>query len=292
MAARAMESARPWYEPNENLAITPRVIYQDIDMDGYNRTDVWNMLGNEFTTTEPRVALGDRQQYTQLQEKFTDEFLLADLTIEAGLGNYTLTSISSYTDRDILVIRDATQLTGSVTYFNLGGNGAQIRLDSPLYDATKVKVFTQELRIASDYDGGVQWVAGRVLQRHPASITASSCRHLAMTTWWNLLLCPGVSGTVRLAQYRSRRAGRRHAVLLEHSLRLQAIRVLRRSQFQPGRTGRAGPRRALLRLFRGPCIDIRWPVLRSERRSGIQTESGTASCRARCSHTTSTRMSS
>jgi iron complex outermembrane receptor protein len=148
------------FEPNENLAITPRVIYQDIDMDGYNRTDVWNMLGNEFTTTEASVVLGDRQQYTQLQEKFTDEFLLADLTIEAGLGNHTLTSISSYTDRDILVIRDATQLTGSVTYFNLGGNGAQIRLDSPLYDATKVKVFTQELRVASDYDGSVQWVAG------------------------------------------------------------------------------------------------------------------------------------
>jgi iron complex outermembrane receptor protein len=148
------------FEPNENLAITPRVIYQEIDMDGYNRTDVWNMLANPFTTTEPRVTLRDRQQYTQLQEKFTDDFLLADLTIEAGFGNHTLTSISSYTDRDVLVIRDATQLTGSVTYFNLGGTGAQIRLDSPLYDATKVKVFTQELRVASDYDGGFQWVGG------------------------------------------------------------------------------------------------------------------------------------
>ena len=38
-----------------------------------------------------------------------------------------LTSISSYTDRDILVTRDASQLTGSVTYFNLGGNSAQVR---------------------------------------------------------------------------------------------------------------------------------------------------------------------
>ena len=157
------------FEPNENLAITPRVIYQDVDMDGYNRTDVWNMLGNPFTTTQPAVALSDRQQYTQLQEKFEDEFLLADLTIEAGFGNHTLTSISSYTDRDILVIRDATQLSGSVTFFNLGGDGDQIRLDSPLYDATTVKVFTQELRFASDYDGGFQWVAGAFysdIERH------------------------------------------------------------------------------------------------------------------------------
>ena len=59
----------------------------------------------------------------------------ADLTIEAGFGNHTLTSISSYTDRDILVLRDATQLTGSVT-FDLGGSGAQVRLSSPLYDQT------------------------------------------------------------------------------------------------------------------------------------------------------------
>ncbi len=148
------------FEPNENLAITPRVIYQEVDMDGYNRTDVWNMLANPFTTTEPRVTLEDREQFTQLQEKFKDEFTLADLTIEAGFGNHTLTSISSYTDRDILVIRDATQLSGSVTYFNLGGTGNQIRLDSPLHDATKVKMFTQELRVASEYDGGFQWVGG------------------------------------------------------------------------------------------------------------------------------------
>lgn len=150
-------------EPNDNLVITPRIVYQDVDMDGYNRTDVWNMLANPFTTTEPAITLSDRQQYTQLQEKFTDEFLLADLTIEAGFGNHTLTSITSYTDRDVLVIRDATQLTGSVT-FDLGAaapaTSAEVRTDSPLIDATTVKVFTQELRLASDYDGSFQWVAG------------------------------------------------------------------------------------------------------------------------------------
>ena len=160
------------FEPNEYLVITPRVIYQDVDMNGYNRTDVWNMLANPFTTTEPAITLQDRQQYTQLQEKFTDEFLLADLTIEAGLGNHTLTSVTSYTDRDVLVIRDATQLTGSVT-FDLGAaapaTSAEVRRNSPLHDATTVKVFTQELRFASDYDGSFQWVAGAFysdMERH------------------------------------------------------------------------------------------------------------------------------
>ena len=58
----------------------------------------------------------------QLDENFDDEFMLGDLTMEFDLGGVVLTSVSSYTDRDILVIRDASQLTGSVTYFNLGGD--------------------------------------------------------------------------------------------------------------------------------------------------------------------------
>ncbi|MBX3703222.1 MAG: TonB-dependent receptor [Steroidobacteraceae bacterium] len=147
------------FEPTDNVVITPRVIYQEIDMDGYNRQDIWNILANPFTTTELPITIGERQQYVQLQEKFTDDFLLADLTMSFDLGGVVLTSISSYTDRDIQVIRDASQLTGSVT-FDLGGTGAQVRLNSPLYDDTTVKVFTQELRLSSDTDGRFQWVAG------------------------------------------------------------------------------------------------------------------------------------
>ena len=204
------------FEPNENLAITPRVIYQDMDMDGYNRTDIWNMLGNPFTTTQPRVALEDRQQYTQLQEKFTDEFLLADLTIEVGFGRHNLTSISSYTDRDILVIRDATQLTGSVTYFNLGGTGDQIRLDSPLHDATTVRCSRRNCVWRSDYDGGIQWVGGGFY-----SDIQRRLRPAAADAW---LRHAGGSAAVRRcaaelpAEHRPGRSGRRHAFLLGHSV--------------------------------------------------------------------------
>ena len=41
------------WELTDNIMVTPRVIYQDIDIDGYNRQDIWNILGNPFTTTEP-----------------------------------------------------------------------------------------------------------------------------------------------------------------------------------------------------------------------------------------------
>jgi iron complex outermembrane receptor protein len=148
------------WELTDNIVVTPRVIYQDIDINGYNREDDWNMLANEFMTTQPRVNLGRREQYRQLDEHFDDDFMLGDLTMEFDFGPAVLTSVSSYTDRDILVTRDATQLSGSVTYFNLGGDGDQVRLSSPLYDYTTVEMFTQELRLSSDYEGGFQWVIG------------------------------------------------------------------------------------------------------------------------------------
>ncbi|MDP9199033.1 MAG: TonB-dependent receptor plug domain-containing protein, partial [Pseudomonadota bacterium] len=147
------------FEPTENVTITPRVMYQEVDMDGFNRMDEWNILANPFTTTELPIAIGEREQYVQLQEKFTDDFLLADLNMEFDLGPVVLTSISSFTDRDILVVRDASQLTGSVT-FDLGGTGNQVRFNSPLHDATDVEVFTQELRLSSDNDSRLQWVVG------------------------------------------------------------------------------------------------------------------------------------
>ncbi len=147
------------FEPTDNIAITPRIIYQDVTIDGYNREDIYNILGNEFTTTEPAVDLSEREQFTQFSEQFADQFMLGDLTMEFDLGGVVLTSVSSYTDREILVLRDASQLTGSVT-FDLGGNSAQIRTNSALRDGTTVDVFTQELRLASDYEGRFQWVVG------------------------------------------------------------------------------------------------------------------------------------
>lgn len=148
------------FQPTENLTITPRIIYQTIDVDGFNRVDVYNYLGNQYTATRPRVTLGDLEQFTQLQEKFKDEFRLGDVTVQYDLGDVALTSISTFQDRDVLVVRDATALTGSITGGSIGLPEAVFTLDAPLYDETNVKSFTQELRLASDGDGPFQWVVG------------------------------------------------------------------------------------------------------------------------------------
>jgi iron complex outermembrane recepter protein len=141
-------------------AITPRVLYQKIDVDGFNRVDIFNILANEFTTTRPRVQLGGLKQFTQFKEKFEDDFFLADLTVQGDLGGLELTSISSFTGRDVLVYRDATALTGSITGGSIGLGPNVFLLDAPLVDATEVESFTQEVRLASTGDGPLQWVAG------------------------------------------------------------------------------------------------------------------------------------
>ena len=145
------------FKPSEDLTITPRVIYQKIDVDGFNRVDVFNILANPFTTTRPKATLGGLKQFTQLQEKFEDEFFLADLTLQYDMGDLRFTSVSSYTDRDVLVRRDATALTGSITGGSIGLAPAVYTISSPLDDTTDVKSYTQEARVSSTGEGPFQW---------------------------------------------------------------------------------------------------------------------------------------
>jgi len=147
------------FEPNDRLTITPRLIYQEVTADGWNRIDAFNILANPFTTTRPAVDLGERQQFTQFEEPFSDEFLLVDLNIEYEFDNITLTSITSVTDRDVLVVRDATALTASITGGSIGFGEEVFTLDGPLDDATTAEVLTQELRLSGGSDR-LDWLAG------------------------------------------------------------------------------------------------------------------------------------
>ena len=147
------------WKPTDTVTVTPRIVYQKLETDGYPRIDVYNILGNPYTTTEPAVNVGSRGQYRQFREGIDDAFKLADVKIAADLGTVTLTSITSFTDRNVVVLRDASQLTGSVTY-QFGGTSADVRTNSPLYDRHKLESFSQELRLSSNGNGAVQWVAG------------------------------------------------------------------------------------------------------------------------------------
>ncbi|PYP95308.1 MAG: TonB-dependent receptor [Gemmatimonadetes bacterium] len=146
-------------QPNERFSITPRIFVQRVRADGWNRIDAFNILANPYTTSRRPVTLGNRQLFTQINEPYTDDFLLGDVNWQYKFGGATLTSITSYTHRNILVVRDATALTASVMGGTLGLSDRVYTLDSPLNDTTRSKVWTQELRLTGA-SRKLRWLVG------------------------------------------------------------------------------------------------------------------------------------
>ena len=144
-------------EPVEGVKITPRIVYQDIKVNGFNREDVYNLYQSPLAGGAP---IDERTQYLKLREQFHDKTTLADLTISAPVADgIEATSVTSYIHRNILVSRDASALTGSVGV-SLSLPAGAIDLPSNLRDTTRLNTWTQELRLASSGSGPFQWVLG------------------------------------------------------------------------------------------------------------------------------------
>ncbi|MFM5923615.1 MAG: TonB-dependent receptor, partial [Novosphingobium sp.] len=151
------------WEPAPGLVITPRAIHQDIRVNGFNRQDVYNLYYNPLISASD--VLPERTQYLKLPEEFHDSTTLLDLT-----GNFeftdgvALTWVTSYIDRSIMVSRDASALSGSVSVspfaVALGMNPLAINLPSNLRDSTNLSQWTQEIRLASTGSGPLSWVLG------------------------------------------------------------------------------------------------------------------------------------
>lgn len=146
-------------QPTRDVTITPRILSQKVTADGFNRQEAFNLYANRFTTTVAPVTLQDRQQYLLQRERFEDKTTIADATIKVDFGTWELTSVTTHTDRDILVSRDASALSGSVSV-DLGFPSAGVLLPSRLNDTTDFKGFTQELRLSSTGKGPLQWLVG------------------------------------------------------------------------------------------------------------------------------------
>ena len=145
--------------PSSRFRITPRLVYQDMKADGWNRQDAFNVLANPYTTTRPKVTLGPDQLFNAIDEPYTDKFLLGDLNVQYDVGGATLTSITSYTHRNILVTRDGGALYSSV----VGGSFALpeniYTLPDPFKDHTNATVWTQEVRLAGTANK-IHWLVG------------------------------------------------------------------------------------------------------------------------------------
>ena len=160
------------WKPTENVTITPRLVYQSIDMNGFNREEFFNLFANPYSTTRRPVQLGERQQFLLLDEAFEDETLILDNTIKWNVNDrLEATYVASYTNRDLLVSRDASALSGSAAAFPFGNSSTppfeffessygMVGLPSNLLDATELEQMTHEVRLSSTDAGPFQWQAG------------------------------------------------------------------------------------------------------------------------------------
>lgn len=145
------------FRPTPDIEVVPRVLYQNIDTNGFNREETFNIFANPDTLAPD--TLGERQQFLQREEGFDDVTFIADLTAKWSVGPVEVVSISTYTDREIDVLRDGSAVVHSISLdlnFDLGVT------DSPVefLDVTDYESFTQELRLASTGDGPFQWLIG------------------------------------------------------------------------------------------------------------------------------------
>src|SRR5438105_4971997 len=62
------------FAPTDKPTNPPRLIYQKDQIDGWNRIDAYNILTNPFTTNRPAVTLGDREQFIQVREPYSDKW--------------------------------------------------------------------------------------------------------------------------------------------------------------------------------------------------------------------------
>lgn len=147
------------WEPNDTLDVTPRVIFQEIRTNGFNRQEEFNLFANPFTTTRTPIDLGEREQYLLRDEGFDDQTFIADLVWNYDLGFATLTSVTTYMNRDILVSRDASALSGSVSV-DLGFPEEAVLLPSNLRDRTFLESYTQEGRLSSNGNNRIDWLIG------------------------------------------------------------------------------------------------------------------------------------
>ena len=151
------------WEPTENLSIAPRVVYQNIDLGGFNRQEVFNLFANPYTdpTIRTPITLGEREQFLLLDEAFEDETLIFDTVVNWSIENFfDVTYSASYINRDLLVSRDASALVGSGGVDPLGFPDENISTPSNLRDTTDLEQMTHELRLSSSDDSALQWLAG------------------------------------------------------------------------------------------------------------------------------------
>jgi len=133
-------------QPTSALKIQATAIYQRITMGDYDEYDL------------PPGIPTNRYQPNNENEPIYDEFRLYGLTVNYDMGFAQLTSASAYYSRE----ENQTQDTAEALYSLVPLYGATLTqfYTSPFTEQDTTQQYSEELRLASNGSGPVQWIGG------------------------------------------------------------------------------------------------------------------------------------
>ncbi len=136
-------------KPSDALSITGMLMYQDIRADGYNNFQ------------EQPGGLAIYQPYNE-QEPYHDYFRLASLKVEYNLDFATLTSATSYWNREVLQSTDSTEALQNINNLTHLVNGAYVAnyIQNLYVEVDPTNQISEELRLTSTGSGPLEWVGG------------------------------------------------------------------------------------------------------------------------------------
>jgi len=177
------------WDINDRLTAQASLLYQDLDAGGRPQEQRRNDPAESTTgfgydlalpseSPEQLAITGERQNVLFVDDEFQDEYVLGTLQFDLALDAFSVTSITSFFDRQYDDTLDDTRRTRNLLGLanQLGASGqpvfalgdydpvtleGAIPLDSvDLQNRTTNEKFTQELRIASEFSGPLNFVAG------------------------------------------------------------------------------------------------------------------------------------
>lgn len=144
------------WTPNDRLSILARAIKHEYQVDGEGSVDA----DVRIKIPDPTPPFSALQQVRFIEEVNEDEVDVFSLTVNYEFDNVSLTSATSYVDRNTFDVQDTSVVP--MLFFGAapGMIGGPAEIAAPLENDTDVEQLTQEIRLSSNNGDGISWIAG------------------------------------------------------------------------------------------------------------------------------------